>query len=218
MIGQLPRRAGILRKQGREVKIATWPVAYHDFDRRILPFSKRSHCRVVGLPVPTFAATDPLILVAGTRAERRRLHLPLRNCARLIEGLNPFVAASSLQAEQALNSGRIFLRREKSNGKAILNVPDDPCDHAPHRHAAPLQGFQLLGWLLRTPIDRERSSQAGSLWRGSGWTWGPAAAVRRQIIWRNWWFRLAECQARLGVDVRRRACGAASGDVRWFVV
>ena len=39
--------------------------------------------------------------------------------------------------------------------------------------------------------------------------------VRRQNIWRNVRRRLAECRARLGVDVRRRACGAASGDVRW---
>ena len=45
-----------------------------------------------------------------------------------------------------------------------------------------------------------------------------AATVRRQNIWRNVRRRLAECRARLGVDVRRRACGAASVDVRWFGV
>ena len=42
-------------------------------------------------------------------------------------------------------------------------------------------------------------------------------AVRRQNIWRNWQRRLAECRPRLEVDVRRRACGAASCDVRWSV-
>jgi carbon-monoxide dehydrogenase medium subunit len=41
--------------------------------------------------------------------------------------------------------------------------------------------------------------------------------VRHQIIWRDWGRRLAECRARLLVDVKRRACGAASADVRWFV-
>ena len=41
--------------------------------------------------------------------------------------------------------------------------------------------------------------------------------VRRQNIWRNWQLRLAECRPRLEVDVRRRACGSASGDVRWSV-
>ena len=42
-------------------------------------------------------------------------------------------------------------------------------------------------------------------------------AVRRQNIWLNSRLRLAECGPRLGVDVRRRACGVASGDVRWSV-
>jgi multidrug efflux pump subunit AcrB len=41
--------------------------------------------------------------------------------------------------------------------------------------------------------------------------------VRRQNIWHNSRRRLAECGPRLGVDVRRRACGAASADVRWSV-
>ena len=44
--------------------------------------------------------------------------------------------------------------------------------------------------------------------------WG-GGSVRRQNIWRNLRRRLAECRPRLGVDVRRRACGAASVDVRW---
>jgi len=42
-------------------------------------------------------------------------------------------------------------------------------------------------------------------------------AVRRQNIWRNSRRRLAECRPRLGIDVRRRACGVASADVRWSV-
>ena len=41
--------------------------------------------------------------------------------------------------------------------------------------------------------------------------------VRRQIIWRFWRRRLAECLARRVVDVMRRSFGAASVDVRWFV-
>ncbi|MBS0503213.1 MAG: hypothetical protein JSS55_05290 [Proteobacteria bacterium] len=41
--------------------------------------------------------------------------------------------------------------------------------------------------------------------------------VRRQNIRHNSRRRLAECRLRLGVDVRRRACGAASADVRWSV-
>ena len=43
------------------------------------------------------------------------------------------------------------------------------------------------------------------------------AGVRRQNIWHNSRRKLAECGPRLGVDVRRRACGAASADVRWSV-
>jgi hypothetical protein len=43
-------------------------------------------------------------------------------------------------------------------------------------------------------------------------------AVHRQNIWRRAGRRLAECWPRLGVDVRRRVCGAASADVRWSSV
>ena len=42
-------------------------------------------------------------------------------------------------------------------------------------------------------------------------------SVRRQNIWRISRRKLAECGPRLGVDVRRQACGAASADVRWSV-
>ena len=42
--------------------------------------------------------------------------------------------------------------------------------------------------------------------------------VRRQNIWRNSRRRLAESGPRLGFDVRRRACGAASADIRWSFV
>ena len=49
------------------------------------------------------------------------------------------------------------------------------------------------------------------------WTRDHAVTVRRQNIWRNLRRRLAEYRPRLGVDIRRRACGAASVDVRWSV-
>ncbi|SMG55250.1 Transposase [Paracoccus sp. J56] len=42
--------------------------------------------------------------------------------------------------------------------------------------------------------------------------------VRRQNIWLRSGLRLAESGPRLGVDVMRRACGAASADVRWSFV
>jgi hypothetical protein len=42
-------------------------------------------------------------------------------------------------------------------------------------------------------------------------------AVRRQNIWRRSRRRLAECCPRLVVDIKRRACGAASADIRWSV-
>ena len=42
-------------------------------------------------------------------------------------------------------------------------------------------------------------------------------SVRRQDIWLNLRRKLAECGRRPGVDVKRRACGVASADVRLFV-
>src|SRR5690606_2752114 len=44
-----------------------------------------------------------------------------------------------------------------------------------------------------------------------------ARRVRRQNIRHNSRRRLAECGPRLGVDVKRRACGVASADARWSV-
>ncbi|UDL90443.1 hypothetical protein LGH82_03500 [Mesorhizobium sp. PAMC28654] len=47
---------------------------------------------------------------------------------------------------------------------------------------------------------------------------GMLLPVRRQIIWLRLDRRLAECRPHLGVDVKRRSCGAASADVGWFGV
>jgi hypothetical protein len=41
--------------------------------------------------------------------------------------------------------------------------------------------------------------------------------VRRQNIWHNSRRKLAECEPRLGLGFRRRACGVASADARWSV-
>ena len=49
-------------------------------------------------------------------------------------------------------------------------------------------------------------------------TEGQFRRVRRQNIRHNSRRRLAECGPRLGGDVRRRACGAASADIRWSFV
>ena len=43
-----------------------------------------------------------------------------------------------------------------------------------------------------------------------------ALTVRRRDIWHRSGRGLAESEPRLGGDVRRRACGEASGDIRWF--
>ena len=43
------------------------------------------------------------------------------------------------------------------------------------------------------------------------------AIVRRQNIWHSIWAGLVEHRPRLGVDVKRRACGVASVEVRWSV-
>lgn len=42
--------------------------------------------------------------------------------------------------------------------------------------------------------------------------------VRRQNIWHRSRRKLAECGPRPGVDIKRRSCGGASGDVRWSSV
>ena len=73
-----------------------------------------------------------------------------------------------------------------------------------------------------------RKGKRGGVWlvrwrNGQGYrqssigTADDAIDVRRQNIRHNSRRRLAECGPRLGVDVRRRACGVASADARWFV-
>ena len=49
------------------------------------------------------------------------------------------------------------------------------------------------------------------------WAGGRFPAVRRQNIWHSSWAGLVEHRPRLGFDVKRRACGVASVDVRWSV-
>jgi len=51
----------------------------------------------------------------------------------------------------------------------------------------------------------------------TGLTFAEFDSVRRQNIWRSARRKLAECGPRLEVDVRRRACGVASADIRWSV-
>ena len=44
-----------------------------------------------------------------------------------------------------------------------------------------------------------------------------SSSVRRRNIWRRFGVALTESGPRQGLAFRRRACGAASGDVRWSV-
>ncbi|MBU2030040.1 MAG: hypothetical protein WC573_12775, partial [Brevundimonas sp.] len=46
---------------------------------------------------------------------------------------------------------------------------------------------------------------------------GVTVIVRRRNIWRRFGVALTESGPRQGLAFRRRACGAASGDVRWSV-
>ena len=62
------------------------------------------------------------------------------------------------------------------------------------------KGYELL---LTTSNDRVVSIALAS-----------PGCVRRQNIWHNSRHRLAECEPRLGLMFRRRACGVASADVR----
>ena len=45
-----------------------------------------------------------------------------------------------------------------------------------------------------------------------------SGSVRRQNIWRRSRRKLVESGPRLGIDIRRRAFGAASADIGWSVV
>ena len=50
-------------------------------------------------------------------------------------------------------------------------------------------------------------------------TWAcEVVLVRRQNIWRRSRRKLVESGPRLGIDIRRRAFGAASADIGWSVV
>jgi transposase-like protein len=69
--------------------------------------------------------------------------------------------------------------------------------------------YTLLEWVKKAEVDSGK--------RAGVPTELADRLVRRQNIRHNSRRRLAECGPRLGVDVKRRACGVASADARWSV-
>ncbi|EPR14786.1 hypothetical protein RLDS_01765 [Sphingobium lactosutens DS20] len=78
----------------------------------------------------------------------------------------------------------------------------------------PVERYSLYGALKYELSDTINATLDVSYGHVKGTT---LSSVRRQNIRHNSRRRLAECGPRLGVDIRRRACGAASADVRWSV-
>ena len=86
----------------------------------------------------------------------------------------------------------------------------------------------LLGWTQETLADKARvsltalkrlESESGlEVYESTRDQVRRALDVRRQNIWHNSRRKLAECGPRPGVDIKRRSCGGASGDVRWSSV
>ena len=71
---------------------------------------------------------------------------------------------------------------------------------------------ETLLMAAREAAGREASPSAGVIDSQS------VKTVRRQNIWRKLGCGLAGCRPRLGFEIRRRVCGAASADVRWSFV
>lgn len=77
--------------------------------------------------------------------------------------------------------------------------------------ATPSKSVQKRG----SVVSRRATKGASSKVTFSGVT--VIAPVRRRNIWRRFGVALTESGPRQGLAFRRRACGAASGDVRWSV-
>jgi hypothetical protein len=90
-----------------------------------------------------------------------------------------------------------------------------------------VEGFEAATKYVR-PEDLAETSSAGpdpevhlkAIRKGmeAGFDHIVLTGVRRQNIWRISRRKLAECGPRPGVDIKRRSCGGASGDVRWSSV
>ncbi|CAH0496030.1 ABC transporter substrate-binding protein [Novosphingobium sp. CECT 9465] len=91
---------------------------------------------------------------------------------------------------------------------------------SPSDSRAALQSGAIDAWSTWTPYTAAALAEGARIVvDGRAYSEGVAfdVAVRRQNIRHNSRRKLAECGPRLGVDVRRRACGVASADVRWSV-
>ena len=97
--------------------------------------------------------------------------------------------------------------RYEARGYTVI-VPDWPLDDRDPAdlRAVPHPGLHKIG-------QREIVAHYEAIIRAL-----PEQPVRRQNIWHNSRRKLAECGPRPGVDIKRRSCGGASGDVRWSSV
>ena len=123
-------------------------------------------------------------------------------------GLNPYLEIMCASYSQSLGEDFSRLTREVMDAEFYKRSFDTRL--AREKRAAHQFETTLGGQRLTTSVTCTVTGRGGGIIILDDF-------VRRQDIWRNLRRGLVEVRPRLGVDVRRRACGAASGDVRWSV-
>ena len=129
----------------------------------------------------------------------------------LVIGAGPGGLSAAIAARKAGAEVVVLDERRSPGGQYFKPVAVAGDDIAPP-DAQHREGLALVA----------QTRAAGVVIRSGVSVWGAFqrlefAAVRRQNIWHNSRRKLAECEPRLGLGFRRRACGVASADARWSV-
>lgn len=167
---------------------------------------------------PKRAAHDRILIVCeGSKTEPNYLR-EIRQAARISSmDLHVLHSSKGTEPKQVVESAEEEFLRTKAYEKVFAVFDRD--DHLTYIPALDMAEARDKKWKndenVAARFEAIASVQSFELWLLLHFE--DIKAVRRQNIWLKLGRGLAECLARPVVDFMRRACGAASVDVRWFV-
>ena len=144
----------------------------------------------------------------------------------IIAGVIVFMIGSSILVSRISGRFNLWSTVVAIGGVAVARLAH-VIAHWEYFSGDPMRAFAVwqdgFAWLWVLPFVALATFLLLKTRQERAWAIAPVAAaalvwvVRRRNIWRRFGVALTESGPRQGLAFRRRACGAASGDVRWSV-